>query len=98
MPSPFLTKSDFKAAFECSTKLYYRKNSYPDSRNDNEYLRFLADGGFMVEFLAKARFPEGIDLSEETNQERAWEKTRELLGSGSDLVIFEAAVLSGSLL
>lgn len=94
MPSPFLTKSDFKACYECGTKLFYRKNGYDDRRRENEYLRFLADGGFMIEFLAKARFPNGHDLSSETHQQTAWEKTRALLASASDLVLFEAAALS----
>ena len=65
MPSPYLTKSDFKACYDCRTKLYYRKKSYPTNLDENEYLQFLADGGFMVETVAKAQYPQGIDLVEE---------------------------------
>ena len=52
MPSPYLTKSDFKASFDCRTKLFYRKNSYPSNTDENAYLKFLADGGFMIELVA----------------------------------------------
>ena len=54
----YSTKSDFKVARTCGTKLYYRKLGYPSNRSDNEYLSFLADGGYMVEEVARARFPE----------------------------------------
>jgi hypothetical protein len=49
MGSPYLTKSDFKSCFDCATKLYYRKHAYPSNQDENEYLRFLAEGGFMIE-------------------------------------------------
>ncbi|MFO1437563.1 MAG: hypothetical protein U1F81_04520 [Verrucomicrobiaceae bacterium] len=28
MASPYLTKTDFKIAFDCATKLHYRKRGY----------------------------------------------------------------------
>lgn len=63
-PSPlvFLTKSDFKVAQTCATKLYYRKRKYPTTLEDDEYLAFLADGGFMVEALAHLHFPQGMEM------------------------------------
>jgi hypothetical protein len=45
----YLTKSDFKIARTCPTKLYYKKLRYPSLMDDNPYLEFLADGGYMVE-------------------------------------------------
>ena len=62
MPSPYISKSDFKACFDCRTKLFYRKNGYPTNLDENEYLKFLADGGFMIETVAKAQYPAGVDL------------------------------------
>lgn len=49
----FLSKTDFKVACTCATKLYYKKLKYPSMLAENEYLQFLADGGYMVETIAK---------------------------------------------
>ena len=49
----FLTKSDYKAGRQCPTKLYYKKHRYPSLKEDNPYLAFLADGGYMAEAMAK---------------------------------------------
>jgi hypothetical protein len=92
--SKYLTKSDFKACVDCRTKLFYRKNKYPSNLEDNEYLQFLADGGFMVEFVAKAAYPEGIDLAAERDPSKAFAETRRLLDQG-DSVLFEAAAIAG---
>jgi hypothetical protein len=35
----YLSKSDFKVAQMCPTKLYYRKSGYPSLNDDNEYLK-----------------------------------------------------------
>jgi hypothetical protein len=95
MPVPFLTKSDFKIAYTCASKLYYRKKAYLSTLEDNDYLKFLADSGFMVETLAKAQYPQGIDLLEERDPRRAFERTRELIERADNSVIFEAAALFG---
>ena len=81
----YLTKSDFKACFECRTKLYYRKNGYPSALAENDYLRFLADGGFMIEHVAKTRFPDGVD---------SFAATKSLLARDK-VTIFEAAATVG---
>jgi hypothetical protein len=65
MPSPYLSKSDFKACSDCRTKLFYRKRGYATNLDENEYLKFLADGGFMIETVAKAQYPTGVDLVDE---------------------------------
>jgi hypothetical protein len=92
--SNFLSKSDFKACLACRTKLYYRKSGYPTNLEDNEYLQFLADGGFMVEFVAKAKFPDGIDLVELRDPVASFEKTKALL-SHEKVTLFEAAATVG---
>ena len=49
----YLTKSRFKLALECPTKLYYTgKPEYANTNNENEFLAMLADGGFQVGELA----------------------------------------------
>ena len=97
MPSPYLSKSDFKACFDCRTKLFYRKNSYPTNLDENEYLKFLADGGFMIETIAKAQYPAGVDLVEERDPQRAFSRTKELLNASPEAVVFEAAALTDKL-
>lgn len=57
-----LSKSDFKLARTCDAKLYFREHGYPDNRDSNPYLALLAEGGYMVEALAKAKHPHGIQL------------------------------------
>src|SRR5258708_26019486 len=63
----YLTKSRFKLALECLTKLYYtRKNDYSDEIIDDPFLEALADGGFQVGELAKFLFsddPSGQDIT-----------------------------------
>ena len=93
MPSPYLSKSDFKACFDCRTKLFYRKNEYPTNLDEDEYLKFLADGGFMVEFVAKAKYPGGTDLADERDPLKALARTRELVAARKDAVVFEAAAI-----
>ncbi|MCX6244636.1 MAG: DUF2779 domain-containing protein [Bacteroidetes bacterium] len=50
----YLTKSRFKRALECETKLFYaNKKDYPDQKIDDPFLEALAEGGFQVEELAR---------------------------------------------
>jgi hypothetical protein len=93
--SRYLSKSDFKTCFDCRTKLFYRKNAYPSNLDENEYLQFLADGGFMVEFIAKAQFPAGVDLVDERDPAQAFARTKALVAAQADSVVFEAAVIAG---
>lgn len=93
MPTPYLTKSDFKACYDCRTKLYYRKRKYPTNLAENEYLQFLADGGFMIELVAKAQYPQGIDLVREGEPQLSFSRTRHLIDASPDAVVFEAAAI-----
>jgi len=95
MPSPYLTKSDFKACFDCRTKLFYRKNGYPTSLDENEYTQFLADGGFMIEKVAKAQYPHGVDLATERDPLTALAQTQALIAANPNAVVFEAAAVFG---
>ena len=46
----YLTKSRFKLALNCPTKLFYtRKKEYEDSSETDTFLEALAQGGFQVE-------------------------------------------------
>jgi CRISPR/Cas system-associated exonuclease Cas4 (RecB family) len=48
----YLSKSDFKVAQTCPTKLYYKKRGYPSVKDDDEYLALLAEGGSIVQKIA----------------------------------------------
>lgn len=90
--SPYLTKSDFKTARECPTKLFYKKSRYASRLDEDPYLAFLADGGYMVETMARALFPEGRELQGWENPEEAARMTQEAI-EGGDGTFFEATIL-----
>jgi hypothetical protein len=87
----YLTKSLFNLAHECPTKLYYHnKEDYPSTREDDEFLEALAEGGYQVGALAKCYYPEGIEITTLDHQE-AIQQTNELLKKDK-ITIFEAAI------
>jgi len=93
----FLTKSDFKIARTCPTKLFYKKNRYPSLMDDNPYLEFLADGGYMVELMAKLLYPDGTEVGSWDKPEQAFAETTKALGA-TNVTLFEATVINGKLL
>jgi hypothetical protein len=93
---PTLSKSDFKLARTCATKLYYREQKYPDTNQDNEYLQLLAEGGYMVELLAKQKFPDGITLAYGRDPDANAAETRKLLDNAkTSITLFEATLKHG---
>ena len=54
-----LSKSRFKSALECPTKLFYsgKKKEYANQMAENEFMMALAEGGFQVGELAKYHHP-----------------------------------------
>lgn len=97
MPTRYLTKSRFKLALSCPTKLYYTgKRNYANANDGNEFLAMLADGGFQVGELAKCMYPQGIEIAaKDTHQAVA--QTTELLKKES-VVLFEPAIVFGGFL
>ena len=92
MKSRYLTKSRFKLALECPTKLYYDgKPEYPNQNDEDSFLQSLAEGGFQVGELAKCYFPGGYDINTKDYDE-ALLRTSELLKK-DQVVIYEAAIL-----
>jgi hypothetical protein len=91
-PAPrYLTKSRFKTALECPTKLFYTgKKEYANSSADDEFLRALAEGGFQVGELAKLMHPGGVEVSASGHDE-AVAHTAALLQQDK-VTIFEAAI------
>lgn len=89
-----LSKSDYKLARDCPTKLYYRELRYPDRRAEDPYLALLAEGGYMVEALAKAQRPAGIPLEYGPDVAANFARTMELLAR-DQVTLFEATLLLG---
>ena len=95
----YLTKSRFKLALECPTKLYYasESNGYFDKNKNNDFLRALADGGHQVGELAKFKYhnnPVGDAITVETlKYEPAVAQTNAKLSQPGRVVVAEAALL-----
>lgn len=88
----YLTKSRFKLALECPTKLYYTaKKQFPDQKINDSFLEALAEGGYQVGELAKCYFPGGTDIKA-LDYETAIAETNALL-EGENAIIYEAAFL-----
>lgn len=91
------TKSRFKLALECPTKLFYAKNSniYADQKKDDPFLLALAEGGYQVGELAKYLFsnnPITDDISiESLDYEVSLSETERKRQTKSSIVIAEAA-------
>lgn len=87
----YLTKSRFKMATECPTKLFYTgKKEYPNNKLDDAFLAALADGGYQVGELAKQYYPNGFDITT-LDYDEAEKQTLELLAL-DEVVIFEPAI------
>ena len=91
----YLTKSRFKLAVECPTKLFYggKGSEYRDQMAENDFMAMLAEGGYQVGELAKLRYPDGIEI-EDRDHATAEERTCEYL-SRDNVVLFEPAIRVG---
>jgi hypothetical protein len=88
----YITKSDITSTRDCDTKLYYRKKRYPSLLKDDPYLAFLADGGYMVEKMARLLFPDGLEVEGKDDIGISAQTTRQILEAG-DATLFEATII-----
>ena len=91
MVERYLTKSRFKLALECPTRLYYagRADTF-DNAAENAFLAALTEGGYQVGALACAMFPEGVEV-DDIGHAAQLERTRVLLQQ-DNVTIFEPAL------
>jgi hypothetical protein len=93
-----LTKSRFKLAIDCPTKLHYAKaeNGYRNKNEDNDFLEALANGGHQVGALAKFRYhpdPYGAGITVDALvKDDAIRETQARLVAPGRVVIAEAAL------
>jgi hypothetical protein len=87
----YLTKSRYKLAMECPTKLFYtnKKKTYADQKVEDTFLEALAEGGFQVGALAQLYFPGGHEIATQ-DYVQAVQETNELLKQDT-VTIYEAA-------
>ena len=86
-----LTKSRFRLALECPTKLFYTdKLDYANARQEDNFLQHLAEGGYQVGALARFMYPGGLMVKSKHHAE-AVEQTRELLRQDT-VTIYEGAL------
>ncbi len=92
----YLTKSRFKLAVECPTKLFYtgKPKIYRDTKQEDSFLQMLAEGGYQVGELAKCQYSEGVEV-EATDHAGALAQTALLLQKDR-AVVFEAAIAFGN--
>lgn len=87
----YLTKSRFKLATECPTKLFYTgKAEYADNKLEDAFLQALAKGGFQVGELAKCYFPGGHDIHT-LDYDEALRQTDDLMAQ-ENVIIYEPAI------
>jgi Domain of unknown function(DUF2779) len=87
-PAP-LTKSRFTLATECPRKLVYDGDPrYANTRANDEFLESLARSGHQIGALAKALYPEGIEIRAPSLEEQIDETMRHL--QNSSVTLFEA--------
>jgi hypothetical protein len=92
----YLTKSRFKLAVECPTKLFYtgKPKIYRDTKQEDSFLQMLAEGGYQVGELAKCQFPGGVEVAASDHQSALAQTA--LLLQQDRAVVFEAAIAFGN--
>jgi hypothetical protein len=89
----YLTKSRFKLAVECPTKLYYtgKDSIFRNLKREDTFLQALARGGFQVGKMATMLYPEGKEIAARSNAE-AEHQTQLELSAHENIVLFEPAI------
>ena len=89
----YLTKSRYKIALECPTKLFYthKKDEYANLHQEDEFLMALAEGGFQVGELAKYYHPGGYDITSLSYEESL--KVTNTLLQQDNVIIYEPVIL-----
>ncbi len=95
METRFLSKTAFKLGHSCPTKLYYYCKRYPSAMSDNEYVKFLAEGGHIVGKLAQLIYPGGKLIDSGDSLTDAVAATEEELKKDS-VILYEAALQAGN--
>ena len=86
-----LTKSRFKLAVECPAKLNYTgKKEYANTKDEDDFLRSLAEGGYQVGEMAKLLYEGGTEVAS-SGYEQQLADTAGLLNQ-ENATVFEGAL------
>ncbi len=88
-----LSKTDYKIARSCLTKLYYRLRKYPSNVDGDEYMELLAQDGYMIGAIASLLFPDAV-LVDEPDHDKAVQLTHQYFQQ-ENVTLLEAAFESG---
>jgi len=86
-----LSKSDFTLAQSCATKLYYKKKGYPTSLESDDFMDYLAEGGYIVGKLATLLYPGGIPIETGSDHELAAVITEQYMKQ-ENITLFEPSI------
>jgi hypothetical protein len=89
----YLSKSDYKLARTCPTKLYYKKLHYPALTDGSSFMELLEEDGYLFEALAKLHYPDGIAIDETLSLEESAATTLVAL-QAERVTLFEATFIS----
>jgi hypothetical protein len=84
-----ISKTDYKVARSCAAKLYYRMNKYPSTKDGDEYMELLAEGGYMIGAIASLLFEDAL-LVDEPDHDKSVAMTREYFKQ-DNIILLEAA-------
>ena len=87
---PLLSKSDFILAQDCLAKLYFKRNGYASTNDENLFLQSLAKMGNVVGEIAKVQFPGGTEIGMSRNPMQAVDDTATWLKSNDTGILYEA--------
>ena len=91
---PLLSKSDFILAQDCLAKLYFKRNGFSSTNDENLFLQSLGRMGNIVGEIAKIQFPGGQEIGMSRNPMQAVEDTRNWLESVHEGILYEATFSS----
>ena len=99
MKSRTLSKSRFKLALECPTKVFYGLDKrYVNTKDEDEFLQALADGGFQVGELAQLMYgaedPAAVEVTVKGDDAQVGETA--LLLERENVTIFEGTIRHGN--
>jgi len=84
----YLTKSDFLIASDCDRKMFYKKNNYINHSYEDEFMSLLAEGGLLVEYVAKMLFEGGQEVDYKSNEANIT-MTNKLIEDNENIILFD---------
>jgi hypothetical protein len=91
--SSLLSKSDFRAAQSCPTKLFYRKHRYASAKDASNGQKLLGNAGVIVQAIARVLYAEGEEIEAELGTEESAQRAVRMLAR-DEVTLFGAPLIS----